>query len=182
MATPAPRKRGVLRVLWAVLRGARKHTPMRQLSSYGKPWSGYRFRLRFVLLCELLRELRSAGRRTAEMHGKSEDEQGRQLTWLRAFPVDRRDAAYQAHTRGIESLRIHYPWLTSFDFELFQEGFVAGSCFQSGNPCTEERKTGQSSTLTLGELYPKGVPKSCRPTLQTKRSTQQAASEASDHH
>jgi hypothetical protein len=154
------RKRGALRVLWAALRGARKHTPMRQLSSYAKPWSVLRFQMRFGLLCELIRELRNVYYRIAEMHSKAEDEQGAKQTWLRVFPKGQHHAAYQARNLDIQNLRNRYPWLSAFDVELHREGFVGGWLWQSGKTRMEEQQIDLTSPYTVGEMYPNGVPKS----------------------
>ena len=136
MANPLrARKRGLIQVLRDALRGARPHTPMRQLSSYGKPWSGYRFRLRFVLLCELLREARSLCYRIGEMHSTAEDEQGYELTLPQWVSNPKRGELLQAHNEGIRSLQSRYPWMTAFDVGLHLEGFAAGALWQSRTSC-----------------------------------------------
>jgi hypothetical protein len=130
--TPTPtleRKRGALGVLWVLLRGARPNTPMYQLSSYAKPWSVQRWILRFALLHELTREVCRSWNRIQEMHSRAEDEQGVELTWLRAFPVDDRDAMILAHNEGIRSLQNRFPWMTAFDVGLYRQGFAAGASF-----------------------------------------------------
>jgi hypothetical protein len=134
-------KRGALGTLAALLRGARRDTPMRQLSSYAPRWSVQRFGLRFGLAYELLRESRSLFRRIGEMHSRGVDERGWEMTWIRVVPVHLRDALLQARNEGTRSLRSLYPWATAFDVALYQQGFVAGALFQADNPRTAESQT-----------------------------------------
>jgi hypothetical protein len=100
---------------------------MRQLSSDAKPWSALRFRLRFLLLCELLRELRTAGYRIAEMHGRLEDEQGYPLTLPELVSNSKRGELLQAHSVDIRNLQSQYPSLAAFGAALHLEGFAAGA-------------------------------------------------------
>lgn len=163
MPNPLPaRKRGALRVLRDALRGAREHTPMRQLSSYAKPWSVRRFCLRFVLLCELLRELRSVGRRIAEMHSRAEDEQGYELTLPEWVSNLMRGELLLAHSADIRNLQSRYPWLAAFDVGLHLEGFAAGALWQLRTSCLdrEEEKTDRPPKPPYWERHSDANPKS----------------------
>jgi hypothetical protein len=123
------RKRGVKSLLLALVRGARRNTSMRQLSSYAPPWSVQRFALRFGLAYELIREVRSLPRRIAEMHNTGLVEEGRGLTPLLVAPASLRDEMFQAHNWGRQSLQNRRPWATGFDVALFLEGLEAGLLF-----------------------------------------------------
>ena len=105
-----------LPLLVALLRGARRDTLMRELSSYAPEWSGLRWGLRFSLAYELLRELRSVYFRIAEMHRIGADERGWAMKWLRGFPESLRDVMFQAHSDGIRNLRIQRPWLPAASY------------------------------------------------------------------
>ena len=136
------RGRGLIRVWVDALRGARRNTPMRQLSSRERVFSAQYYSLRYGLMCELAREVRNLYRRIAEMHGTSEDEQGVALTWLRGASIAQQDAMYQDYREGIQSLQNQYPWLTAFDFGLFREGLKRGVSYLS-----RTHKEGQRSDL-----------------------------------
>ncbi len=134
------RKRGALAVVLALVRGARPHTPMHQLSTHLPRFSASRLILRFGLAYELLREAYSVPCRIAEMHNREVDEQGWKMTWIRAFPENQRDALIQAHNLDIQNLRMRRPWMTGFDVALYLEGIEAGALLQSGTVRTEESR------------------------------------------
>jgi hypothetical protein len=108
---------------------------MRQLSSYAKPWSAQRFHLRFVLTCELIREVRSLYSRIEEMHSRAGDEQGYPLTLPEWVSNLKRGELLQAHSGDIQNLQSRYPWMTGFDAGLHLEGFAAGALWQSRTSC-----------------------------------------------
>ena len=100
---------------------------MRQHSTCAPAWSAARWRLRFGLAYELLRELRSVYFRIAEMHRIGADEWGWATTRIRAFPENLQDVMYQAHSDDIQNLRIQRPWLPASGVALDLEGLDAGA-------------------------------------------------------
>lgn len=133
----------------ALLRGARTHTPMRQLSSHPPPWSVRPFALCYALLCELRRGVYIVPLRIAAMRSKAEDEQG--CVWIHGFPSHERDAAIPTHNEGIiRSSRIRHPWLTVFDAGPYLEGLLAGAMLRSRNSFMEEPQS-----------FPKRKPPKC---------------------
>jgi hypothetical protein len=127
-----------VRSCWvAFVRGARPHTPMRQLSTYAPRFSVARLAYRFGLAYELLCEVCTIAHRISEMHRISADEQGWGMKWLRDVPTDLRDAVSQVHNVGIQNLQNRRPWVTAFDVALYHEGLQEGVLSQLHSGHTE---------------------------------------------
>lgn len=135
-----PRKRGAFSIMAALVRGARRNTPMRQLSTYAPAFSVQRLAFRFGLAYELMREIRSVPHRIAEIHSRGGDERGWKTIENPAFPTHLRGVMCQVRNLGIQNLRSRRPWVTALDIVLFLEGLEAGALLQLGNLDTAEQQ------------------------------------------
>jgi len=119
-------------LLAELLRGARTCSGLRQESKRQPLFSAYRWQLRFPLMYELWRTLRSLPFRILETQRKGLVEEGLDLDGLclglgvSGFPAWCNSDAFRSRIQDIQSPRIGRPWMCTLDNQIFLEGYLAG--------------------------------------------------------
>src|ERR1039458_295969 len=129
---------GLAALAMELLRGARRCSGLRQESSRQPFFSVYRWQLRFPLMYELWRILRSLPGRILETQSRGLVEKGLDMNGLclglgvSGFPAWCSSDAFHSRIRDIQSPRIGRPWMCALDNQIFLEGYLAGIKASSG--------------------------------------------------